>query len=48
MQSVLDGTELPHPIDLAEIPRFNESAGHGPKCAHPMEGFFDDLSMNFF
>ena len=46
MQSVLDGAELPHPIVLADIPRFNESAGHGPKRAHPVEDFFDDLSMH--
>jgi len=46
MQSVLDGIELPHPIVLADIPRFNESAGHGPKRAHPVEDFFDDLSMH--
>ena len=31
MQSILDGTQLPHPIDLAEFPRCNKSAGHGPK-----------------
>ena len=46
MQSVLDATELPHAIDLSGIPRFNESAGHGPKRAHPVEAFFDDLSMH--
>ncbi|NNJ66695.1 MAG: sulfotransferase family protein [Boseongicola sp.] len=46
MQSVLDATDLPHAIDLSEIPRFNESAGHGPKRAHPVEEFFDDLSMH--
>ena len=46
MQAVLDGTEMPHPVDLEQIPRFNESAGHGPKRAHPVEDFFDDLSMH--
>jgi len=46
MQSVLDDLDLPHTIDLAEMPRFNESAGHGPKRAHPVEDFFDDLSMH--
>ena len=46
MQSVLDGIEVAHPIDLAKIPRFNESEGHGPKRAHPVEDYFDDLSMH--
>ena len=26
--------------------RFNESEGHGPKRAHPVEDYFDDLSMH--
>jgi hypothetical protein len=34
-----------HAVDLA-IPRFNESEGHGPKRAHPVEDYFDDLSMH--
>jgi hypothetical protein len=46
MQKVLDAVDLPHPIDLATIPRFNESEGHGPKRAHPVEDYFDDLSMH--
>ena len=46
MQSVLDATVTAHPIDLADIPRFNESEGHGPKRAHPVEDYFDDLSMH--
>ena len=46
MQSVLDAVETPHPVDLAQIPRFNESEGHGPKRAHPVEDYFDDLSMH--
>jgi hypothetical protein len=25
---------------------FNESEGHGPKRAHPVEDYFDDLSMH--
>ncbi|MBR9765862.1 MAG: sulfotransferase family protein, partial [Rhodobacteraceae bacterium] len=36
----------PHAVDLAAIPRFNESEGHGPKRAHPVEAYFDDLSMH--
>ena len=46
MQSVLDNMETPHPVDLAQIPRFNESEGHGPKRAHPVEDYFDDLAMH--
>ena len=46
MQSVLDNIETPHPIDLNNIPRFNESEGHGPKRLHPVEDYFDDLSMH--
>ena len=46
MQVVLDATETPHPVDLATIPRFNESEGHGPKRAHPVADYFDDLSMH--
>jgi hypothetical protein len=34
------------PVDLANVPRFNESEGHGPKRAHPVEAYFDDLSMH--
>ena len=26
--------------------KFNESEGHGPKRAHPVEDYFDDLSMH--
>lgn len=46
MQAVLDRVETPHPVVLSEIPRFNESEGHGPKRTHPVEAFFDDLSMH--
>ncbi|MFN0116202.1 MAG: sulfotransferase family protein [Paracoccaceae bacterium] len=46
MQTVLDSIEVKHPIDLKKIPRFNESEGHGPKRAHPVEAYFDDLSMH--
>lgn len=46
MQQVLDNIETPHPVDLSAIPRFNESEGHGPKRAHPVEDYFDDLSMH--
>ncbi|MEM8692070.1 MAG: sulfotransferase family protein [Pseudomonadota bacterium] len=46
MRDVLSQIETPVLVDLDEIPRFNESEGHGPKRAHPVEDYFDDLSMH--
>ena len=48
MQKVLDKIKfkVKHKIDLKKIPRFNESEGHGPKRAHPVEDYFDDLSKH--
>ena len=46
MQQVLDAVETPVLVNLADVPRFNESEGHGPKRAHPVEDYFDDLSMH--
>lgn len=46
MQHVLDHIETPVKVDLAKVPRFNESEGHGPRRAHPVEAYFDDLSMH--
>ncbi|PRY92741.1 sulfotransferase family protein [Hasllibacter halocynthiae] len=46
MQSVLDEVEPPHPVSVADVPRFNESADHGPKRLHPVEDYFDDLAMH--
>ena len=46
MQSVLDAVDTKETIDINAIPRFNESEGHGPKRAHPIEDYFDDLSMH--
>jgi len=46
MREVLDTIETPKKIDLKKIPRFNESEGHGPKRAHAVEDYFDDLSMH--
>ncbi|MFU8863406.1 MAG: sulfotransferase family protein [Rhodobacterales bacterium] len=46
MQNVLEAIDTPHKVDLATIPRFNESEGHGPKRLHPVEAYFDDLSMH--
>ncbi|MCE5973486.1 sulfotransferase family protein [Sinirhodobacter sp. WL0062] len=46
MQQVLDRIETPVPVDLTQIPRFNESEGHGPKRAHKVSDYFDDLSRH--
>lgn len=46
MQSVLDNIDTPKFVDIKQIPRFNESEGHGPKRLHPVEDYFDDLSMH--
>lgn len=46
MQVVLDRVETPVPVDLSQVPRFNESEGHGPKRAHPVADYFDDLSRH--
>ena len=46
MQGVLDAIDTPVAVDLAQVPRFNESTGHGPKRAHPVAEFFDDLAMH--
>ncbi len=41
---------FPHQAQPREDPGvgvgFNESEGHGPKRAHPVEAYFDDLSMH--
>ncbi len=46
MAEVLAAIETPHHVDLDMIPRFNESEGHGPRRAHAVEDYFDDLSMH--
>ena len=46
MQGVLNNIKTPKFVKLTDIPRFNESEGHGPKRAHPVEDYFDDLSMH--
>lgn len=46
MQQVLDRIDPLNPVDLATIPRFNESEGHGPKRLHPVEDYFDDMAMH--
>ncbi|MEP1613232.1 MAG: sulfotransferase family protein [Roseobacter sp.] len=46
MQDVLSAVQTPHNVVPADIPRFNESEGHGPKRTHPVGDYFDDLSMH--
>lgn len=46
MADVLAHARTPVPVDVADIPRFNESEGHGPKRAHPVSAYFDDLSRH--
>ncbi|MEM7242740.1 MAG: sulfotransferase family protein [Pseudomonadota bacterium] len=46
MQNILNHIDTPHQVDLDAVPRFNESEGHGPKMAHPIEDYFDDLSRH--
>jgi len=46
MKDVLKHVDPAHPLDIDTMPRFNESEGHGPKRAHPVEDYFDDLSMH--
>ena len=46
MHEVLDRIAPRHPVDLARIPRFNESEGHGPTRLHPVEDYFDDLARH--
>jgi hypothetical protein len=46
MQGVLNSIKTKKKVSLKKIPKFNESEGHGPKRAHPVENYFDDLSMH--
>ena len=46
MGQVLSEIDQVHPVDLENLPRFNESEGHGPKRAFPIENYFDDLSQH--
>ena len=46
MQKVLDAAETPVKLDVNEVPRFNESEGHGPKRLHKVSDYFDDLSQH--
>lgn len=46
MKSVMSRIPAKHTLDIDAIPRFNESKGHGPKRAHSVGDYFDDLSMH--
>ncbi len=46
MKDVLSRVSLEHDTDLDSLPRFNESEGHGPARAHPVEDYFDDLAQH--
>ena len=46
MQAVLDAADTPVTVDVSAVPRFNESEGHGPKRAHKVSEYFDDLSRH--
>jgi len=46
MQDVLNAIDTKHTLKLANMPRFNESEGHGPKRAHPVGDYFDDMSRH--
>lgn len=46
MNKVLAAANPKHEMDLETIPRFNESEGHGPKRAHKVSEYFDDLSRH--
>jgi Sulfotransferase family len=45
MRAVLDRAKPRHDLDLETLPRFNESEGHGPRRAFPVEDYFDDMSV---
>ncbi|MFK7942578.1 MAG: sulfotransferase family protein [Paracoccaceae bacterium] len=46
INAVLSRVSVAHNADLENLPRFNESEGHGPKRAHPIEDYFDDLAQH--
>ncbi|MGB1033944.1 MAG: sulfotransferase family protein [Primorskyibacter sp.] len=45
MDAVLSQINTPVTVDLAAVPRFNDSGDQGAKRAHPVADYFDDLSM---
>ncbi|MDO5529338.1 MAG: sulfotransferase family protein [Paracoccus sp. (in: a-proteobacteria)] len=46
MQAVLDEAQTPVDLNVKDVPRFNESEGHGPKRRHKVSEYFDDLSRH--
>ena len=46
MREVLSAIDTTVAVDIDSVPRFNESAEHGPKRAHPVADYYDDLSMH--
>lgn len=46
MREILANTETATHVELSNVPRFNESEGHGPKRAHKVSDYFDDLSRH--
>ncbi|MDO5631731.1 MAG: sulfotransferase family protein [Paracoccus sp. (in: a-proteobacteria)] len=46
MQRVLDAADTPVTMDVEQVPKFNESEGHGPKRAYKVSEYFDDLSQH--
>lgn len=46
MQKVLEAAPTPVKLDVNDVPKFNESEGHGPKRAHRISEYFDDLSRH--
>lgn len=43
---VLANADTAVKVDIEAVPRFNESEGHGPKRAHKISDYFDDLSRH--
>ena len=46
MRQVLDAVEKSHDVDLTTVSKLNGSEVHGPKRAHLVADYLDDLSMN--
>lgn len=46
MDGILARVNPAHRIALSEVPRFNESASHGPRRAHPVSAYYDDLARH--
>lgn len=45
MKHVVAQAPLKNDLDIDAMPRFNESEGHGPKRAHDIAAYFDDLAI---